>query len=206
MSEKGVLLVVSGFSGAGKGTIVKKLLADRDDVSVSVSMTTRNPRPGEVDGKDYFFVTKEKFEETIAADGLIEYAQYVSNYYGTPKSYVMSELEKGRNVILEIETQGALQVKKKFQDAILIFVTTPSVSILLDRLRGRGTETEDVIAGRIAQAKNEVNLIEQYDYLLVNDDLNKCVNNLCTLIDASRMAPSCNNSFVENLKKGFETV
>ena len=206
MSERGILLVVSGFSGAGKGTLVKRILEERDDVSVSVSMTTRTPRPGEVDGKDYFFVTQEKFEDKIANDGLIEYAKYVSNYYGTPKSYVMGELKKGKNVILEIETQGALQVKKKFPEAVLVFVTTPSVEVLLKRLRGRGTETEEVIAGRINQAKNEVKLIEQYDYLLVNDDLDNCVKDLSTLIDASMQAPSCNNNFIENLKRDFETV
>ena len=146
MSEKGRLVVVSGFSGAGKGTLMKALMEQYgNDYALSVSATTRNPRPGERDGIDYFFVTTEKFEQMIEADELIEYAQYVNNYYGTPKAYVQQQLDLGKNVILEIEIQGALKIKEQFPDTILMFVTAPDACTLRDRLVGRGTETKDVI-------------------------------------------------------------
>lgn len=206
MSEKGVLLVVSGFSGAGKGTIVKKVLSERDDVSLSISMTTRSPREGEVNGREYFFVTKEEFEKAIEDGELLEHAQYVNNYYGTPKSYVLDELNKGRNVLLEIETQGALQVKERFPEAVLVFVTTPDVETLAKRLKGRGTETDEVIKNRLDKAKLEVDVMQKYNFILVNDDLDKCVKELYTLIEASLHAPACNESLLESIKEGFKTI
>jgi len=173
--SKGILVVISGFSGAGKGTVVKKLLEKSDDYCLSVSMTTRNPRPGEVDGKDYFFVTKEKFEQTIAENGLIEHAQFVGNYYGTPRAYVEQKISEGKNVILEIEIQGAMNIKKLYPEAVLLFITPPTAEELEKRLKGRGTETDDVIAGRLSRASEESVGIGEYDYIVVNDDLDKCV-------------------------------
>ena len=156
MSNKGKLVVVSGFSGAGKGTLMKALMEQYgDDYALSVSATTRDPRPGEKDGIDYFYVTTEKFKQMIEADELIEYAQYVKNYYGTPKAYVQQQLDLGKNVILEIEIQGALKIKKQFPDTILLFVTAPDAKTLRDRLVGRGTETQDVINARLARACEE---------------------------------------------------
>ena len=147
--KKGILIVVSGFSGAGKGTLMKKLMQDYDNYALSISATTRQPRVGEEDGREYFFRTKEEFEKMIARDELIEYARYVENYYGTPKQYVMEQLEAGKDVILEIEIQGALKVKEKYPDTLLMFVTPPSAQVLKDRLVGRGTETAEVIDSRM---------------------------------------------------------
>ena len=144
MREKGILIVVSGFSGSGKGTIMKELLKQYDNYALSISATTRNPRPGEEDGREYFFKTVEDFEKMIAKEELIEYARYVDNYYGTPRAYVEEQLEAGKDVILEIEIQGALKVKEKFPDTLLLFVTPPSAEELKSRLVGRGTETMDV--------------------------------------------------------------
>ena len=167
--SKGVLAVVSGFSGAGKGTVMKRLLEKYDDCALSISVTTRKPREGEVDGRDYFFRTKEEVEAMIEAAELLEYAQYVENYYGTPRSYVEEMLSKGKNVILEIEIQGAMKIKEKIPDTVLIFVTPPTIQELKNRLVGRGTETQDVIESRLKRASEEAEGIESYDYLLVND-------------------------------------
>ena len=156
--SKGIL-VVSGFSGAGKGTVMKRLLEKYDDYALSVSVTTRAPRPGEEDGIAYFFRSREEFEQLIREDALIEYAQYVENYYGTPRSYVEEQLSAGRNVILEIEIQGAMKVKEKIPEALLVFVTPPTVAELEKRLKGRGTETDQVIADRLARAGEEAILI-----------------------------------------------
>ena len=153
--SKGILVVVSGFSGAGKGTVMKRLLEKYNDYALSISVTTRNPRPGEEDGREYFFRTKEEFEKLIKEDALIEYAQYVENYYGTPRSYVEEQLQAGKNVILEIEIQGAMKVKEKIPEALLVFVTPPTVEELEKRLKGRGTETAQVIAERLARAGEE---------------------------------------------------
>lgn len=145
MKEKGILIVVSGFSGSGKGTIMRELLKKYDNYALSVSATTRAPRPGEEEGREYFFKSTEEFEKMIAKDELIEYARYVDNYYGTPRVYVEEQLEAGKDVVLEIEIQGALKVKEKFPDTLLLFVTPPSAQELRSRLVGRGTETMDVI-------------------------------------------------------------
>ena len=147
--KKGILIVVSGFSGAGKGTLMKKLMQDYDNYALSISATTRQPRVGEEDGREYFFKTKDEF----ARDELIEYARYVENYYGTPKQYVMEQLEAGKDVILEIEIQGALKVKEKYPDTLLMFVTPPSAQVLKDRLVGRGTETAEVIDSRMKRRR-----------------------------------------------------
>ena len=170
MNHKGLLVVISGFSGAGKGTLMKKLLQDYEQYALSISMTTRAPREGEVDGREYFFTTREQFEDKIKQGGFIEYARYCGNYYGTPKDYVEQQMEAGRDVILEIEIQGAMKVKKQFPNAILLFVMPPSVAELHQRLVGRGTETEEVIMERLLRANEEAVGIEEYDYIIVNDD------------------------------------
>ncbi|SFG31330.1 guanylate kinase [Lachnospiraceae bacterium C7] len=186
-NQKGILVVVSGFSGVGKGTMMKKLMKEhKEDYALSVSATTRSPRPGEVDGKSYFFVTKEKFEDMISQDKLIEYAQYVGNYYGTPKDYVFDQLKAGKSVILEIEIQGALKIKEKFPDTRLLFVTAPSADDLKKRLVGRGTETEEVIANRLKRASEECEGIEKYDYLVINDNLSEAVDKVHSIIQNSR--------------------
>lgn len=206
MKREGVLVVISGFSGAGKGTLMKNLLKRYDNYALSISMTTRRPRQGETDGKEYFFVTKEQFEEKIAGDGLIEYACYCDNYYGTPREYVEKQLENGRDVILEIEIQGAMKVKEKFPKALLLFVMAPSAAELKDRLTGRGTETEKVIQKRLRRAAEEAEGIEQYDFIVVNDDLEACTQKLHEIIDAAHNTPDRNEEFITNMReelKGF---
>ena len=183
MSQRGVLTIISGFSGAGKGTVVKEMVK-RYGYGLSISATTRAPREGEVDGREYFFKTKEAFEEMIAKNELIEYAQYVENYYGTPKDYVMQQLEQGTDVILEIEMQGALHVKEVLPEVNLVFLTPPSAGELENRLRNRGTETEEVIAKRLARAKEECAYMPKYDYIVVNDDLEECVEKMHELIQS----------------------
>lgn len=199
--SKGILVVVSGFSGAGKGTVMKRLLEKYNDYALSVSATTRNPREGEVDGREYFFRSKEEFEKLIDEDALIEYAQYVGNYYGTPRSYVEEQLSQGKNVILEIEIQGAMKVKKKNPEALLVFVTPPTVEELKNRLVGRGTETEDVIADRLARAAEEAEGMGAYDYILVNDDLEECVDNLHQIIRSEHARTERNTEFVEEIRQ-----
>ena len=197
--SKGILTVISGFSGAGKGTLVKKLLEEQADFALSVSMTTRNPRPGEVDGVHYFFTDHEKFEQTIAENGLIEYAQYCGNYYGTPRKYVEEQLAAGKNVILEIEIQGAMKIKELFPESLLLFVTPPSAAELERRLKGRGTETDEVIAGRLARAYEESQGVDAYDYIVINDDLDVCVAEVVRLVEAARREPVRMREFLADM-------
>ena len=206
MKEKGILIVISGFSGAGKGTLVKKLLRTYDDYALSISMTTRQPREGESHGVEYFFATREEFEENISKGGFIEYACYCGNYYGTPKTYVEEQLEAGKNVILEIEIQGALKVKEQFPESLLLFVTPPTAEELQRRLVGRGTEDMDVISKRLARASEESEGVEAYDYIVVNDDLDVCVEELHMLVNAARRAPIRRKTFIKEIReelKGF---
>ena len=194
MENKGKLVVISGFSGAGKGTLMKALMKEYgDSYAWSVSATTRNPRPGEMDVVDYFFVTKDKFEQMIAEDALIEYAQYVGNYYGTPKEYVQQQLDLGKNVILEIEIQGALKIKEKFPDTVLMFVTAPNANELKNRLVGRGTETPEVIAARLSRACEESMGMEKYDYLVINDTIENGISLIDRLICDERSGNKENN-------------
>ena len=194
MENKGKLVVISGFSGAGKGTLMKALMKEYgDSYALSVSATTRHPRPGEMDGVDYFFVTRDKFEQMIAEDALIEYAQYVGNYYGTPKEYVQQQLDLGKNVILEIEIQGALKIKEKFPDTVLMFVTAPDANELKNRLVGRGTETPEVIAARLSRACEESMGMEKYDYLVINDTIENGISLIDRLICDERSGNKENN-------------
>ena len=191
MENKGKLVVISGFSGAGKGTLMKALMKEYgDSYALSVSATTRNPRPGEMDGVDYFFVTKDKFEQMIAEDALIE---YVGNYYGTPKEYVQQQLDLVKNVILEIEIQGALKIKEKFPDTVLMFVTAPNANELKNRLVGRGTETPEVIAARLSRACEESMGMEKYDYLVINDTIENGISLIDRLICDERSGNKENN-------------
>jgi len=180
--KRGILTVVSGFSGAGKGTLMKALLNRYDNYAVSVSATTRKPRAGEENGREYFFLTREEFESMIGQNALIEWAQYVGNYYGTPRASVEEQLAAGIDVILEIEMQGGMHVKQLFPDCLMVFVAPPSAAVLRDRLTGRGTETPEQIEKRLARAAEEADYMEQYEYLAVNDDLDVCVEQLHRII------------------------
>ncbi|MDO4383261.1 MAG: guanylate kinase [Eubacteriales bacterium] len=180
-AQRGNLFVISGPSGTGKGTICKEIL-NICDLKLSVSMTTRNPREGEQNGRDYFFVTKEQFEENIANGNLLEYANVYGNMYGTPKDAVIRQLERGKNVLLEIDVQGALKVKKAMDEAILIFLLPPSMEILRERLSGRGTDSEEAIERRSQEALNEIRLLGEYDYYVVNDDLTEAVSEVSAII------------------------
>lgn len=204
--DKGILLVISGFSGAGKGTVVKRLLEKDSNLWLSVSMTTRSPREGEKEGESYYFVSKEKFEDTIANDGLLEHASYADNYYGTPRKYVEDHMNSGKDVLLEIETKGALQVKKKFPDAVLVFITPPSAEELKRRLTGRGTETPEVINKRMGIAASEADLINEYDYLIVNDTVEQCCDDILELIKVSHNMPSARTDFIEKISKELKAI
>ncbi len=200
MNLQGILIVVSGFSGSGKGTIMKELLKRYDNYALSVSATTRQPREGEADGREYFFKTREEFEKMIAEEELIEYARYVNNYYGTPKAYVEEQLAAGKDVILEIELQGALKIKEKFPEALLLFVTPPSVAELKRRLVNRGTETAEVIEQRMKRAEQEAEGMESYDYYVVNDVLDACVEDVHRIICAEHGRSMRNREFAEQIK------
>ena len=206
MTDKGNLVVISGFSGSGKGTIIKSLLqSDKDEYVLSVSATSRKPREGEIEGVHYFFKSKEEFELMIKNNELIEYAEYVGNYYGTPRKYVEEMLAQGKNVILEIEVVGGKAIKKMFSDAIMIFILPPSISVLKERLINRKSESLEVINHRITQAKNEFNYIENYDYIIINGDLQEAIEKMRSVIKggASDMAESVklihNRTIIESI-------
>ncbi len=207
MKETGFLVVLSGFAGSGKGTIMKELLARYpDEYALSVSATTRKPRPGEVEGREYFFRTTEEFEQMIAEDALLEYARYVDNYYGTPRAYVEEQLQSSRNVILEIEIQGALLIREKFPDTLLLFVTPPSAAVLRDRLVGRGTETPEVVHSRLSRAIEEADGCEAYDYLVVNDELDACVEEVHRIIRSERHRMRHRLSEIETIKQDLKQL
>ena len=202
LNNRGILIVVSGFSGAGKGTVMKRLMEKyNEDYALSVSMTTRGPRNGEVDGVHYFFVSREQFEENISKEGFIEHAQYCGNYYGTPKAYVEKQLAEGKNVILEIEIQGALLVKEKLPETLLLYVTPPDAKELKRRLVGRGTETMEEIEARLKRAIDEAPYMVDYDYIVLNDEVEKCVDKIHDLVDAAKHSANQNCEFIEKMKK-----
>jgi len=200
-SKEGILIVISGFSGAGKGTLMKRLLSDYDEFALSISMTSRGMREGEENGREYFFVTREEFEQAIKEDKLLEHAEYCGNYYGTPKEYVDTQLKAGKNVILEIEVQGAMQIRKKFPRALLLYVTPPSIAELERRLRARGTESDEAIRRRLTQAKEEVNYIHDYDYLVINDNLDECVKEMYGITCASAFEIKRQQDLISELSK-----
>ena len=183
MKKKGLLLIMSGPSGVGKGTVREKLMEDKSlNLFYSVSMTTRNMRPGEVNGREYYFVTREEFMENVARDNLLEWAEYVGNCYGTPRDKVEDMRNDGKNVLLEIDVKGAENVFKKVPDVISIFIAPPSVEELGNRLRGRGTESEEVIANRVARAAKELEFKHLYKYVVINDKLEDCVDEIRQII------------------------
>ena len=201
--EKGILTVLSGFSGAGKGTVLRRLLEKYDNYALSISATTRGPREGEENGREYFFKTREEFEKMIAKDELIEYAMYVNNYYGTPKAYVQEQLAEGKDVILEIEVQGALKVKEKFPDTPLIFITPPTASELKRRLTDRGTESPEVVEERMETAAKESRFMDSYDYIILNerDRLEECVEAVHGVILAEHEKSTRNQAFIDHMKE-----
>ena len=204
--EKGILVVVSGFSGAGKGTIMKNLTQKYDNYALSISATTRAPRPGEEEGESYFFVSKDRFEEMIDRDELVEYAKYVDNYYGTPRKFVEDCLNEGKDVILEIEIQGALKIKKKFPDSLLIFMAPPSAEELRARLIGRNTEDEETVNKRLSRAIVEAEGVEAYDYILVNADIDTCTEKLHNLIRASHDRAEGHLDLIEEIRKDLRRI
>ena len=202
--DRGLLIIVSGFSGAGKGAIVRGIISKYDNYALSVSATTRQPREGEIDGKHYFFISKEEFEKRIAEDKLLEFARYVDNYYGTPKEYVEQMLDAGKDVILEIEMQGAMKVKSKVPGAITVFVSTKDADTLQNRLKGRGTETLEQIEKRLERAVEESDLMNQYDYLLVNDDLVSAIDNLHDIVCSEHKRSKYNLAFISEIQKDLK--
>ena len=183
---QGILLVLSGPSGAGKGTICARLREKRDHMAYSVSCTTRQPRNGEVDGVNYFFKTRDEFEEMIKNGGLLEHASVYGNYYGTPRAQVMEWLEAGIDVILEIDVQGALQVQKNYAEGVYIFILPPSLEELKNRIRGRGSETEETMARRLGEALHEIHSIDKYDYRVINEDLETAIDRVRAIITAEQ--------------------
>ena len=206
MKRAGVLSVISGFSGVGKGTIVKKLV-EKEGYALSVSATSRAPRQGEVHGREYFFLTREEFHSMIENNGLIEWAEYVSNFYGTPREYVEERLAEGEDVILEIEPQGALKVKAQYPEAVLIFIVPPNAKELENRLIGRGTEEPETIKKRLKRAAEETAFIENYEYIVINDDLEDAVSDIHHIIQAASHKRERLGEFVDiltdDLKKSF---
>lgn len=203
--KRGILTIISGFSGAGKGTVVGRLLEKYPEkFKLSISATTRSPRNGEVHGVHYFFKSDEEFQQMIDGNAFLEYAQYVAHSYGTPRQYVEENLAAGYDVILEIEQQGAFAVKKAMPEAILIFLTPPTIEELERRLRSRQTEPEDVIASRLAKASVEAENIDQYDYIVINDEVESCVEALKQLIDAEHQRTQFNSAKIQELQRDLQ--
>ena len=199
MTDKGILIILSGPSGSGKDTVLKALKEVDSDVKVSVSMTTRNPRPGDVDGVDYYFVTREYFEKKIAENKMLEYAEYAGNYYGTPADPVDEMLRQGKAVFLEIEVQGAEKIRSRYDSVISIFLMPPSMRVLEDRLRGRDTEDEETIQHRLFIAREESRRAPEYDYVVVNDTIENAVEGIETIIKAERKKTFRNKNFISEV-------
>lgn len=205
MNRRGMLIVLSGPSGSGKGTIIKSLLQQREDTVLSISVTTRAPRPGEEDGVHYFFRTREDFEELIRRNALLEFAEYNGNYYGTPEEAITGWLNQGKNVLLEIEVQGAEKVMDFRSDLVSIFITIPSMAELERRLRDRGPETEDKIRGRMEVARRELTRAFRYDYVVLNDEVELAVKRINTIIDAEQMRYARMENYVLEVLEDVET-
>ncbi len=206
--SKGTLIVVSGFSGAGKGTLMKRLIQKYDNYALSISATSREPRVGEVNGREYFFKTVPEFKEMIDKDALIEYAVYNGNYYGTPRDFVDEQIEAGKNVLLEIEVQGAKKIKEKFPEAMLVFISSPSASELERRLKGRQTETEQNIKSRLMLAAIEAELMDRYDYVLINDDVEECVDHLHAIAmhNYNYDKPAKDQEFIHRMQRDLKEI
>ncbi len=200
-NEKGTLFVISAPSGCGKGTILEEVFKRVDNLYFSVSATTRSPRPGEVDGVNYFFKTVDEFKEMVDNDGVLEYAQFCGNYYGTPKAAVLEKLSQGIDVVLEIETQGAMNIKKSYPQAVLIFILPPSIKELERRLKKRGTETDDVIAKRVGEASGEINKAYNYDFVLINDELELAIENFIHILKSHRFKIDNNKNTIDEVLK-----
>ncbi|MCQ2374011.1 MAG: guanylate kinase [Phascolarctobacterium sp.] len=200
--QQGLLLVVSGPSGAGKGTICNLLREQMPELGYSISATTRQPRVGEVDGKNYFFKTVEQFKEMIAKSELLEYAEVYGNFYGTPRQFVMNQLQDGKDVLLEIDIQGALQVKKSFPEGVFVFIVPPSLKVLSERLHGRGTDTEEVIQKRLSCTVDELGYAPAYDYVLVNEVAEAEADKLLSIMKAERNRSSRKQQIVDSIKAG----
>ena len=196
---KGMLVIISGPSGSGKGTVVKRLDPKRN-FAVSVSVTTRPPRDCEVDGRDYFFCAPEKFNLMRDNNQLLEHGHYCGYFYGTPRHYVEEQIEKGKAVVLEIEVNGALQVREKFKEAVLIFLIPPTLTELHSRLTYRNTEDADIIEDRLKRAHDEIKLINRYDYLVINDEVELAVNRINTIVEAESLKPSRNLEAIKHFK------
>ena len=201
--DEGILLVVSGPSGAGKGTICNAIREKFPDLQYSVSMTTRDPRKGEVEGESYFFRTNEQFEKLIEEDAFLEYAKVYDHYYGTPKKRALDMISDGKSVLLEIDIQGAMQVKKRYPKGVFIYIVPPSLEILSDRLYGRGTDSEETIQKRLAQITSELAMAHQYDYIIVNDKLEDAVRKTSSILEAERCTLSRNEGQIEPIFKQY---
>lgn len=203
MKDEGILLVVSGPSGAGKGTICSAVREKYPDLEYSISMTTRAPRNGETEGVSYFFRTDEQFKKLVEEDAFLEYARVYDHYYGTPKKYVLDKIQAGRSVLLEIDIQGAMQVKKRYPKGVFVYIVPPSLEILSQRIHARGTDSEEVIQNRLAQITNELSMMHQYDYVFVNDVLEDAVHKTCAIIEAEKCKLSRNEGQIETVFKQY---
>lgn len=203
MKDEGILLVVSGPSGAGKGTICSAVREKYPNLEYSISMTTRAPRNGEMEGVSYFFRTDEQFKKLVEEDAFLEYARVYDHYYGTPKKYVLDKIQAGRSVLLEIDIQGAMQVKKRYPKGVFVYIVPPSLEILSQRIHARGTDSEEVIQNRLAQITNELSMMHQYDYVVVNDVLEDAVHKTCAIIEAEKCKLSRNEGQIETVFKQY---